>query len=54
MGSCGHGNNEHPSSIEDGECIFQLNDYQLLNKDPVPWSWLIAACDETEELKGVL
>jgi hypothetical protein len=36
-GSCEHGN-ATSGSIEGGEFVNQLSDYQLLNKDPGPWS----------------
>jgi hypothetical protein len=30
---------EHLGSIKETECINQMCDYQLLNKDSRPWSW---------------
>jgi hypothetical protein len=38
-GSCEYGN-ETSVSIEAGEFLENLNDYLLLKKDSVPWSWL--------------
>jgi hypothetical protein len=43
-GSCEHGD-EHSGSINILVCLNQLNDYQLLKKDPAPWSYLIKVID---------
>jgi hypothetical protein len=40
-GSCKHGN-EPSGSIRFGEFLDYLIDCKLLEKDSVPWSWLIS------------